>query len=143
MLQFLDIYIQDIYRYRNINPLWPNIFYGSSSLFKYLIKCYTGFIDYCYALSNALLSSSASNTKEHKHIATTSLDIVTVWIQLNPAACFLVSRFPFFFFFFLRVNSNLTWVHCAGDKNHHSCTVHHCSCTKKYLKWISRYYSHI
>ena len=55
MLQFLDIY-----RYRNINPLWSNIFYGSSCLFKYLIKCYIGFIDYCYALGNALLGSSAS-----------------------------------------------------------------------------------
>ena len=30
----------------------------------------------------------------------------------------------FFFFFLLHVNSNLTRVHCAGDKNHHLCTVH-------------------
>ena len=57
---FRYIYIKDIYRYRNIDPLWSNIIYGSSCLFKYLIKCYIGFIDYCYAISNALLSSSAS-----------------------------------------------------------------------------------
>ena len=30
----------------------------------------------------------------------------------------------FFFFFPLRVNSNLTWVHCAGNKNNYLCTVH-------------------
>ena len=35
--------------------------------------------------------------------------------------------FQFFFVFFLRVNSNLTWVCCAGDKNHYSHTVHHYS----------------
>ena len=41
-----------------------------------------------------------------------------------------------FFFFFLHVNNNLTWVHCTGDKNHCSRIVyhysHHCSHTKKY-----------
>ena len=40
------------------------------------------------------------------------------------------------FFFFLYVNSNLTWVHCTGDKNHYSCTVYHCSCTIHVLKNI-------
>ena len=50
--------------------------------------------------------------------------IVTVWIQLNPVARFQFHVFNFFFFFFLRVNSNLTWVHCAWDKNHYSRTVH-------------------
>ena len=56
-------------------------------------------------------------------------DLVSVWIEL--IVTFLVSHFAFFFFF-LCVNSNLTWVHCAGDKNHYSCTVHHCSRIKKY-----------
>ena len=40
--------------------------------------------------------------------------IVCVWIQLNPASTFNV--FQFFFFFFLCVNSNLTWVYCVEDK---------------------------
>ena len=48
-------------------------------------------------------------------------DLVSVWIEL--IVTFLVSHFAFFFIF-LCVNSNLTWVHCAGDKNHYSCTVH-------------------
>ena len=39
---------------------------------------------------------------------------VTVWIVMNPAACFQFHVFTFFFF--LRMNSNLTWVHCAGTK---------------------------
>ena len=48
---------------------------------------------------------------------------------------FSVSRFHFFFFF-LHVNSNLTWVHCAGDKNHYSCIVYHCWRTVYALKNI-------
>ena len=28
------------------------------------------------------------------------------------------------FFFSLRMNSNITWVHCAGDKIYCSCTIH-------------------
>ena len=61
----------------------------------------------------------------------TLIDLVTVWIQLNPAARFQFHVFTFFFFF-LHVNSNLTWVHCAGEINHYSRTVHHYSRTKKY-----------
>ena len=38
-----------------------------------------------------------------------------------------VYKFAFSDFFFpLHVNSNITWVHCTGDKNHYLCTVHHC-----------------
>ena len=36
-----------------------------------------------------------------------------VWIPLKAASTFHVFGF---FFFSLRVNSNLTWVYCAGDK---------------------------
>ena len=62
---------------------------------------------------------------------------VTVWIVMNPTARFHFHVFFFFFlFFFLCVNSNLTWVHCAGDKNHYLRT-------KKYLKWVPQYYLHI
>ena len=57
----------------------------------------------------------------------------------ESCSTFSLSRFllSFFFFFFpLHVNSNLTWVYCAGDKNHYLHTIHHCSqyCsrTKKY-----------
>ena len=45
---------------------------------------------------------------------------------------FHISRF----FFFLHVNSNFTWVHCTGDKNHYSCTVYHCSHSIHVLKNI-------
>ena len=48
---------------------------------------------------------------------------------------FSVSRFHFFFFF-LHVNSNLTWVHYAGNKNHYSRIVYHCSRTVHALKII-------
>ena len=51
---------------------------------------------------------------------------MSVWIVLILA--FLVSSFAFFFFF-LRVNSNLTWIHCL-------CTVHHYSRTVYVLKNI-------
>ena len=44
--------------------------------------------------------------------------------------CFQV----FFFFFSLRVNNNLTWVHYAGDKNHCLRTVHQYSRTVHSLK---------
>ena len=57
------------------------------------------------------------------------LDVVTVWIQLDPVARF---QFHIFHFFFLCVNSNLTWVYCARDKNHYSRTIHQYSRTKKY-----------
>ena len=37
-------------------------------------------------------------------------------------------------FFFQCVNSNITWVHCAGDKFHCSCTVHRSHGTIHILK---------
>ena len=40
------------------------------------------------------------------------------------------------FFFPLCVNSNITWVHYAGDKNYCSYTVYHCSSTVHTLKNI-------
>ena len=56
--------------------------------------------------------------------------IVSVWIELIVA--FSISCFAFFcpvreqcLFFFLRMNSNLTWVHCSS-------LFTHCSRIKKY-----------
>ena len=40
------------------------------------------------------------------------------------------------FFSPLHVNGNITWVHCAGDKNQCSHIVHHCSSTVHALKNI-------
>ena len=40
--------------------------------------------------------------------------------------CFFSSCFPLFFFF-LHVNSNLTWFHCIGDKNYCSSLQQYCS----------------
>ena len=39
----------------------------------------------------------------------------SVWIQIKAA---------FYFFFFLRVNSNLTWIHCLRTVQYCSYTVH-------------------
>ena len=62
------------------------------------------------------------------------LDMVSVWGGRQVSAFF---QFAFSdFFFFLHVNSNITWVHCAGDKNYCSYTVHHCSNTVHTLKNI-------
>ena len=41
-----------------------------------------------------------------------------------------------FFFFFARVNSNLTWVHCSRTVWYCLCTIQHCSCTVHVLKNI-------
>ena len=54
---------------------------------------------------------------------------VCIWIQLNPASMFYV-----FFFFFLCVNSNLTWVHYVGGQK--SRTIYHYSSTVHALKNI-------
>ena len=56
----------------------------------------------------------------------------TVCIPRFPRPRFL----PLFFFFFLRVNSNLTWVHCSRTVQHCLYTVQHCSCTVYVLKNI-------
>ena len=56
-----------------------------------------------------------------------------LWIVLLEIKCGFGSAFPnpclrfrpFFFFFFSQcMNSNITWIYCAGDKKHCSCTVH-------------------
>ena len=47
---------------------------------------------------------------------------VPVWIPLNVASTYCV--FNIFHFFFLHVNSNITWFYCVGDKKHYSCTVY-------------------
>ena len=61
-----------------------------------------------------------------------------VWVYVTVCIPrFAASTFSaFFFFFFLRVNSNLTWVHCSRTVYHCSCTVQHCSCTVHVLKNI-------
>ena len=43
----------------------------------------------------------------------------SVWIRLKVALHFQA----FFFFFFLRVNSKITWFYCAWDKKHYLRTV--------------------
>ena len=48
---------------------------------------------------------------------------------LRRNTCFLRSTFSSFFFFFLHMNSNFTWVYCL----HY---VHHCLCTVYTLKNI-------
>ena len=53
-------------------------------------------------------------------------DLVSVWIVLILA--FSIPRFAFFFFFF-RMNSNLTWIYGL-------CTIHHCLYTVHSLKNI-------
>ena len=54
---------------------------------------------------------------------------MSVWIEMIVA--FSVSCFPFFSFF-LRMNSNLTWVYCSLTIHHCSRTIYHCSRIKKY-----------
>ena len=49
----------------------------------------------------------------------------SLWCRLEWTSAFTNLRFQIFFF--PMVNSNITWVHYAGDKNHCSCTVYHCS----------------
>ena len=56
--------------------------------------------------------------------------IVTVCVPRFPRPRFL----PLFFFFFVRVNSNLTWVHCSCTVQHCLYTVQHCLCTVYVLK---------
>ena len=53
-------------------------------------------------------------------VSSITIRYVPVWIQLNVAFMFSVFRL----FFPLRVNSNITWFYCAGDKKHCSCIVH-------------------
>ena len=45
---------------------------------------------------------------------------VLVWIPLKVASTFCVFRI----FFFLHVNSNITWFYCAVDKKYCLCTIH-------------------
>ena len=45
---------------------------------------------------------------------------VLVWIPLKVASTFCV----FIIFFFLHVNSNITWFYCAVDKKYYLCTIH-------------------
>ena len=47
--------------------------------------------------------------------------LVPVWIPLNVVSTFCVFKL---FFFFLRVNSNITWFYCAMDKKYYSYIVH-------------------
>ena len=52
--------------------------------------------------------------------AITVIDLVPNWIQLNVSFTFCIFKL----FFSLRVNSNITWFYCTGDKKHCSCTVY-------------------
>ena len=57
----------------------------------------------------------------------TTRNLWLCWKSMYPfglrVLCISVSAFLFFFFFFQRMNSKITWIYYAGDKNHCSCTV--------------------
>ena len=107
----------------SLGPVW--IFFHHSSL----ITPHSIFVTHQSSLKIPKLSQSHPFGTHHPVLCS----VVSVWIEMNVV--FSVSRFPFFFFF-LRVNSNLTWVHCSRTVYHCSCTVHHCLCTVHALKNI-------
>ena len=94
---------------------------GLTVLFIYLKIILLQFKNYFTHLKIILLQFSVFSFSNNKF--NPNRPLVPVWIALNLAFTFCVYVFrPFFFF--LHVNSNITWIYYTEDKKHCLCTVH-------------------